>query len=114
LTCLSYLGDTLIHASYPILLYAHSLLSPWTILGPIANWFFLRNVSGDKENEQSQEDRYAREDPEKRVDLDIYRMEKNAFWPDLRELGNSWTWVVVGLGVAGVGLERVAEVFLKW
>ena len=112
LTCYSYLGDALIHASFPLLLYSHGLLSPWVLLGPLTNWFFLRYVSGDKENERSQEERY-RDDPEKKVDLEVYKMEKNAFWPSITEVGNTWTWVVVGLGFVGVGLERVVQLALQ-
>ncbi|KAL7418690.1 hypothetical protein Q5752_006373 [Cryptotrichosporon argae] len=105
----NYLGDALIHASFPILLYATDLFNPLTLLGPLTNWFFLRFVSGDHENERSQTDRYSRENPEKKQELDNYRWDKNAFWPGFSEITNAWTWVVLGAGVGGVFLERAVR-----
>src|SRR2546429_8591136 len=92
----SYLGDTLCHLSFPILLYGSDMLAPVELLGPLANYVFLRYFSGDKENEASQEERYARDYPAKKDELEVYRNEKNSFWPSVQEINNQWTWVVVG------------------
>ncbi|KAF9870603.1 duf1295 domain protein [Colletotrichum karsti] len=108
----NYLGDTLIHFSFPLLLYATGMLSPVELFGPLANYVFLRYVGGDKENEESQEDRYLREAPEKKVDLERYRQQKNSFWPGIREVNNKWTWVVVGCGVAGAAIEKFSRVLV--
>ncbi|WVF70363.1 hypothetical protein IAT40_005153 [Kwoniella sp. CBS 6097] len=105
----NYLGDILVHSSWPILLYANGLFHPLTLLGPIANWFFLRNVSGDKENEASQAERYQRTNPQKKLEFDQYRQEKNSVWPAASELGNKWTWVVLGAGAAGAAVERIVS-----
>ena len=75
----------------------------------MANWFFLRYIGGDKENEASQEDRYRNEAPEKMAELDAFKQEKNSFWPSVAEVSNKWTWAVAGLGVGGVALERLAR-----
>ena len=97
----SYLGDALTSLSYPLFLSSSDHFNPMTLLGPLANWFFLRYIGGDQENEASQEERYDLENPQKRVELAEYRDEKNVFWPSLREIGNVWTWVLVAtrLGV---------------
>ncbi|TDZ55138.1 hypothetical protein CTRI78_v005693 [Colletotrichum trifolii] len=102
----NYLGDALVHFSFPLLLYAAGMLSPIELLGPVANYVFLRYVGGDRENEESQEARYLRDNPEKKVDLDRYRQTKNSFWPDARQITNKWAWIVVGCGLAGAALEK--------
>lgn len=102
----SYLGDTLVHASFPLLLYSTGYLHPLVLLGPVANYIFLRYVGGDRENEANQEERYQSHDPQKHVQLVAWRAEKNSFWPQLRELDNPWTWVVVLAGALGVVVER--------
>ena len=56
LTC-SYLGDALVHFSFPAVLYANGLLNPWYLLGAAANYAFLRYIGGDWENEISQAER---------------------------------------------------------
>lgn len=65
----------------------------------------MRCIGGDRENEQSQEERYAKESPIKAAEFEEYRAQKNSFWPDLAELGNKWSWVVIAAGAAGVLLE---------
>lgn len=105
----SYLGDQLTHFAYPLFLYANTLFNPLSLLSPLTNWFFLRYIGGDKENEASQEDRYRRESPQKKVELNAFQQEKNSFWPSVSEATNQWTWVVAGLGVGGVLLERLAR-----
>ncbi|KAL4876714.1 hypothetical protein BJY04DRAFT_199643 [Aspergillus karnatakaensis] len=102
----NYLGDALIHFSFPLLLIGAGLFHPLTALGPIANYVFLRFVGGDRENEQTQAERYEKEDPVKAAEFAQYRAEKNSFWPDVRELGNKYTWGVLLAGVGGVVLER--------
>lgn len=95
------------HASFPLLLYGSDMLAPLELLGPIANYIFLRYVGGDKENEASQSDRYEKEDPAKFKQLQSWQRDKNSFWPKPQEVQNSWTWIVVGCGAAGVGFEYV-------
>ncbi|KAM0347667.1 hypothetical protein ACHAPU_004681 [Fusarium lateritium] len=102
----NYLGDALIHASFPLLLVGAGLFHPITALGPIANYLFLRYVGGDKQNEESQAGRYSKHDALKAEEFYEYRQQKNSFWPKLREVTNSWTLGVLGVGIAGVALER--------
>jgi hypothetical protein len=92
-----------------LFLYANNLFNPLTLLSPLTNWFFLRHIGGDKENEASQEQRYRAEAPEKLAALEEFKQEKNSFWPGIAEVTNKWTWVVAGLGVGGVALERLAR-----
>ncbi|KAK8846533.1 hypothetical protein IAR55_005619 [Kwoniella newhampshirensis] len=104
----NYLGDILVHSSFPLLLYANNLFNPYTLLGPITNWFFLRHFSGDKENEANQATRYQRENPAKKAEFDQYRKEKNAVWPAVNELvTNRWSWIVLGAGALGAVVERI-------
>ncbi|KAL2810278.1 hypothetical protein BJX63DRAFT_423222 [Aspergillus granulosus] len=105
----NYLGDALIQFSFPILLIGAGLFHPLTAVGPIANYIFLRYIGGDRENEQSQAERYSKEDPVKAAEFRQYREEKNSFWPNVCELGNKWSWVVLLAGVGGVLLERVVQ-----
>jgi steroid 5-alpha reductase family enzyme len=102
----NYLGDTLVHSAFPFLLYSTGLLHPIAVLGPIANYVFLRYVGGDAENEASQEERYAKNDPTKLRQLQQYRATKNSFWPRLQEFTNPWFLTIVGAGVGTVLVER--------
>lgn len=101
----SYLGDALVHASFALLNIANGL-NPVVLLGPVANYLFLRLFGGDKENETGQEERYTKYDKQKYEQLQAWRQEKNRFWPALSEISNPWSWVVLGCGVAGVVLEE--------
>jgi hypothetical protein len=92
-----------------LFLYANNLFNPLAILSPLTNWFFLRYIGGDKENEASQEERYRAGAPGKWAELEDFKQEKNSFWPSVAEIANKWTWVVAGLGVGGVALERLAR-----
>ncbi|KAK3934050.1 hypothetical protein QBC46DRAFT_429355 [Diplogelasinospora grovesii] len=108
----NYLGDALVHLSFPILLYASDMLAPIEILGPVANYYFLKYIGGAKQADADQEERYAKEDVAKKVDYDEYKKERNAFWPDAGQIANKWTWIVLGFGVAGAVVERaVNEMF---
>lgn len=80
--------------------------NPVVILGPVANYLFLRFVSGDKETEASQEERYKSQDPHKYEQLRQWKREKNSFWPDLRDLVNPWALAVAGCGFIGVVIEE--------
>jgi len=109
----NYLGDALIHFSFPVLLYASDMLAPIELLGSIANYAFLRYLGGDKATESSQERRYSVSSLEKHADLQKYREEKNSFWPDVaKEYNNSWLWTVVGAGAAGALFEQALHQFL--
>jgi len=109
----SYLGDALIHFSFPILLYASDMLAPIELLGSVANYAFLRYLGGDKATESSQERRYSVSSLEKHADLQKYRESKNSFWPDVaKEWDNSWLWTVLGAGAAGALVEQALHQFL--
>jgi hypothetical protein len=54
----SYLSGILIHASFPLLLFATDFFHPLVVIGPVANYVFLRYVGGDRENEANQKERY--------------------------------------------------------
>lgn len=113
LTVSSYLGDALAHLSFPLLLFSAGQLHPLTLLGPITNYIFLRFIGGDKENEENQEKRYAKENPAKYKQLQQYKKTKNSFWPSLAEFGNKWLWAVAAVGASGVVLERSLGSFLR-
>lgn len=102
----SYLGDALIHFSFPILLYASDMLAPIELLGPIANYAYLRFIGGDKATEHHQERRYSVATPDKSADLEQYRQEKNSFWPRIEEFGNEYLWLVIGAGSAVALVEQ--------
>jgi hypothetical protein len=108
------------------MLYASDMLAPIELLGPIANYIFLRYVRGDKETEAHQTRRYSASNPEKFKDFESYRKERNSIWPDAQlvrltndnacmaytngdEILNKWTWVVVGCGAVGVALEAAVD-----
>jgi steroid 5-alpha reductase family enzyme len=107
----NYLGDALVHFSFPLLLWSDGLLNPFSLLGPITNYIFLRFIGGDKENETSQAERYKQTSSEKYEQLGLWKAQKNSFWPGWEELGNGWVWGLVGAGIAGVGLEKVLKGF---
>jgi steroid 5-alpha reductase family enzyme len=44
----NYLGDALCHFAFPLWNFGSGMFSPWQMLGPIANYFFLRGIGGDK------------------------------------------------------------------
>ncbi|QSZ37713.1 hypothetical protein DSL72_008812 [Monilinia vaccinii-corymbosi] len=98
----NYLGDTLLHAAFPLILYAAGLFHPLMILAPLANYTFLRYIGRDGQNDRGQEERYEVKDLRKSKDLKKYKMEKNSFWPGAAEVQNGWTWIVVAVGAAGV------------
>jgi len=108
----NYLGDALVHASFPILLYGSGLLHPISLLGPLANYVFLRHIGGTKQKEKHQQRRYSASDPEKFAQLEQWRKDNNSFWPQLKEAQNPWLWTVVGFGIAGVGLEKLVREYL--
>jgi len=105
----SYLGDALVHFSIPLVLYANGLFHPLELVGPIANLVFLRFIGGDKENESNQETRYKSTVPTKYVQLQSWREQKNAFWPNVKEIANQWTWVLIGIGAATAVVEKVVR-----
>lgn len=105
----SYLGDALIHTSFPVMFYASGMLHPLAILGPVANYVFLRFIGGDKQTETSQKRRYSTSNPAKFAQFEQYSEEKNSFWPSTKELQNPWLWGIVGSGIAGAVLERVVR-----
>jgi hypothetical protein len=103
---LSYLGDALVHSSFIVLLYGSDMLAPIELLGPLANYIFLRFFGGDKEKEAHQTRRYSTSHPEKFAELERFREDKNAFWPQAQEFANKWLWTVVGIGGLGIVIEE--------
>ncbi|KAI1859884.1 uncharacterized protein JN550_011803 [Neoarthrinium moseri] len=102
----NYLGDALCHFAFSVLASGAGLLHPLAALGPVINYVFLRAVGGDKENEASQEVRYAKENPQKFQELQEYKQTKNSFWPSVKEVRNKWLWTVVAVGAGAVALEQ--------
>lgn len=97
------------HFSFPLFLWGSGKLHPIVLLGPLANYAFLRYVGGDAQNEASQAERYAKTSPAKAQEFAEYRQSKNSFWPNVQEATNPWTLAVLGVGAAGLALERVAR-----
>ena len=108
-TSTSYLGDAFVHLSFIVLLYGSDMLAPVELLGPLANYAFLRFFGGDKEKEAHQTRRYSTSHPAKFAELEQFRQEKNAFWPETKEFANKWLWTVIGVGGLGVVIEEVAR-----
>lgn len=54
-------------------------------------------------------DRYTKANPAKAQEFVEYKQTKNSFWPKLQEATNPWTLAVLGVGAAGLALERVAR-----
>lgn len=102
----SYLGDALVHISFIVMLYGSDMLAPIELLGPIANYCFLRFFGGDKEKEQHQVRRYSASQPDKFAELQKFRADKNAFWPSMEELSNKWLWTILGIGGLGIAVEQ--------
>ncbi|TGJ82931.1 hypothetical protein E0Z10_g5816 [Xylaria hypoxylon] len=103
----NYLGDALVHLSFPLLLYGSDMLAPVEVLGGIANYLFLRYVGGDKQTERHQARRYSESNPEKFADFQRRKETHNSFWPKADVLTNQWLWTVVGAGAAGAAVEQV-------
>ncbi|RAQ99920.1 DUF1295-domain-containing protein [Stemphylium lycopersici] len=102
----NYLGDALVHISFIVMLYGSDMLAPVELLGPAANYAFLRFFGGDAEKEKHQTRRYSASSPEKFRELEQFRADKNAFWPSVDELKNKWLWSVLGVGGLGVVVEQ--------
>jgi steroid 5-alpha reductase family enzyme len=105
----NYLGDALCHAAFPLWCYGSRLFTLPLLLGPAANYFFLRRIGGDREVEASQAERYARENRGKLAQLELYQLQKHAFWPSVFEVVNPWLWVVIGIGAVGAAAEFLYE-----
>lgn len=102
----SYLGDAFVHLSFIVLLYGSDMLAPIELLGPLANYLYLRFYGGDSQKERYQTRRYSASQPEKFAELERFRSEKNAFWPAVKDLSNKWLWTVIGIGGAGIAIEE--------
>lgn len=108
----NYLGDALVHISFIVMLYGSDMLAPIELLGPLANYGFLRFFGGDAQKEKSQERRYSASHPQKMAELEKFRADKNAFWPSADELNNKWLWTVLGVGGAGIVVEQTLRALL--
>ncbi|KAH8673523.1 hypothetical protein BX600DRAFT_206965 [Xylariales sp. PMI_506] len=105
----NYLGDALVHLSFPLLLYSSDLLAPIEILGSVANYLFLRYIGGAKKTEAHQERRYSQSSLEKHADFQKFKQTHNSVWPKAEVLSNQWFWIVVGAGAAGAVVEQVVN-----
>ncbi|CAN8096480.1 unnamed protein product [Discula destructiva] len=105
----NYLGDALVHLSFTLFLWGSGKLHPIVLLGPLANYAFLRYVGGDAQNEASQAERYAKTSPVKAQEFAEYKNTKNSFWPRVQELTNPWTLAIFGVAAGGLALERAAR-----
>ncbi|KAK6845720.1 hypothetical protein PG995_015830 [Apiospora arundinis] len=108
----NYLGDSLVHFSFPLLLYGSDMLAPVEILGCIANYLFLRYVGGDKQTEKHQERRYSQTNLEKHADFVKFKETHNSVWPRVEVVGNKWLWYVLGAGAAGAAIEQAIHQLL--
>lgn len=97
------------HLSFPLFLWGSGKLHPIVLLGPLANYAFLRYVGGDAQTEAFQVERYAKTSPARAQEFVEYKQTKNSFWPKAQEAANPWTLAVLGVGAAGLALERVAR-----
>lgn len=84
-------------------------MHPLAILAPVTNYIFLRFNGGNKEDENSRQDRYSKSDPLKAQQFKAYRQDVNSFWPDLNGLKSKWTQVAVAAGVGGMFAEWAAR-----
>ncbi|KAF2107947.1 hypothetical protein BDV96DRAFT_653163 [Lophiotrema nucula] len=107
----NYLGDAFVHLSFIVMLYGSDMLAPIELLGPVANYLFLRYYGGDAQKEKHQTRRYSQSNLDKYAELEKFRSEKNAFWPATKELGNKWLWTVLGAGALGVAIEQGLRTF---
>ncbi|CAD6445043.1 23b522b2-6e94-4ad7-b337-27d3130882d3 [Sclerotinia trifoliorum] len=99
----NYLGDTLIHTSFPLILYGAGLFHPLMLLAPITNYTFLRYVGGDAQTEKYQQERYEKiGSANKLEDFSGLKSGKNSVWPGVEEWGNVWLWSVLACGAMGV------------
>ncbi|CAK1359880.1 unnamed protein product [Cercospora beticola] len=105
----NYFGDSLVHLAFPLWNYGSQLFTWPQLLGPAANYFFLRWIGGDRENEASQAERYSKESKSKHAQFELYQLQKHSFWPSLFEVANPWTWIVSGIGAAGAGAAYFYE-----
>ncbi|KAF2210697.1 hypothetical protein CERZMDRAFT_113226 [Cercospora zeae-maydis SCOH1-5] len=103
----NYLGDSLVHLAFPLWNYGSHLFTWSQLLGPAANYFFLRWIGGDRENEASQAERYSKDSKSKSAQFELYQLQKHSFWPSVFEIANPWTWLVSGIGAAGAAHFRV-------
>ncbi|KAL1877509.1 hypothetical protein Daus18300_002497 [Diaporthe australafricana] len=107
----NYLGDALVHLSFPLFLWGSGKLHPVTLLAPAANYAFLRYVGGDAQTESYQEEQYAKTNALKASEFAEYKSTKNAFWPKAQEAANPWTLAVIGAGAIGLVAERTLRHF---
>ncbi|KZT59074.1 DUF1295-domain-containing protein [Calocera cornea HHB12733] len=101
----NYLGDALVHLSFPLLTLSTPLWNAWYLLGPAANYVYLRFVGGDS-GEGESVGQYAREDTRKWIDWKNWAKEVNSFWPGLNTVANKWSYIVLACGAGTVVLER--------
>lgn len=80
------------------------------MLGPLANYAFLRYYGGDTD-ETDQTERYKKHDALKYQELEQSKIEKNSIWPDVREAANPW---VLGTFAIGTVLAFAEEVVKGW
>jgi hypothetical protein len=66
-------------------------------------------LTNSRQNEEYQKERYSKDDPNKYLEFQEYRRQKNSFWPGFSELVNPWLLVCIGSGAAVAGVEYWLE-----
>ncbi|KZP01394.1 hypothetical protein CALVIDRAFT_532153 [Calocera viscosa TUFC12733] len=104
------LGDALVHLSFPLLTLATPFWNTWYLLGPAAEYAYLRFwfVGGDA-GEDEQVAQYAREDTRKWNDWKNWAKDVNSFWPGFNAIANKWSYIVIACGAGTVVLERAVR-----
>jgi len=74
-----------------------------------STYFFPQILTNGRQNEEYQKQRYSKDDPNKYLDFQEYRRQKNSFWPGFSEIVNPWSLVCIGAGVAVAGAEYLFE-----
>lgn len=87
----SSLGDVLIHASFPILLYSCGILHPLALVGPVAEYVYLKYMG-----------------PERDEGVDAKGTGKR-FWPTVEDVKEPWLWGIVGAGIGAAMVEGVVR-----
>lgn len=70
---------------------------------------FPQLLTNSRQNEEYQKERYSKDDPNKYLEFQEYRRQKNSFWPSFSELVNPWSLVCIGTGAAVAGVEYLLE-----
>lgn len=70
---------------------------------------FPQLLTNSRQNEEYQKQRYSKDDPNKYLDFQEYRRQKNSLWPGFSEIVNLWSLLCIGAGAAVAGAEYLFE-----